>query len=341
MSARKKVRVGVIGTGFGARVVAPVFRETEGCEVVDVVTPRDDAAVTALCARKDVDLISVQSPPFLHRDHVRRAIEDGHAVLCDKPFGRNVADAQAMYDLAAEAGVLNFVNFEFRRHPARRELRALLSDGIVGTIEHLQWNAFHGVWLDPTRPFSWSFDRELGGGWIRLSGSHTIDYIRWSLGEVVDATGAIRTTITERVDREGRMQRCTAEDGYTAVLQTEGGASVTIDATSTNPVERPNRVTVIGSEGVLELVNDNPREEDARITLFARDGVKELFSFEQGNTYITQMQESAALVRDSIRRGRPEPDTPTFADGLACSKVMHRLVQRAQTDGTNRDQERA
>ena len=98
---------------------------------------------------------------------------------------------------------MNFVNFEFRRHPARRELRALLRDDVVGTVEHLQWNAFHGVWLDPSRPFGWSFDRELGGGWIRLSGSHTIDYIRWSLGEIVDATGAIRTTITERADARG------------------------------------------------------------------------------------------------------------------------------------------
>jgi len=326
MSPEKKVRIGVIGTGFGARVVAPVFRETEGCEVVDLVTPRDDDAVTALCARTDVDLISVQSPPFLHRDHVTRAIEGGHAVLCDKPFGRNLADAQAMDDLAEEAGLLNFVNFEFRRHPARRELRALLRDGVVGVVEHVQWNAFHGVWLDPTRPFSWSFDRELGGGWIRLSGSHTIDYIRWSLGEVVDATGAIRTTITQRADRDGRMHRCTAEDGYTALLQLDGGVSVTIDATSTNPVERPNRVTVIGSEGVLELTNDNPREEDARIMLYSPGGTKELFTFQQGNTYMTQMQEWAALIRDCLRQGGPEPDVPTFADGLACSRVMERLA---------------
>jgi predicted dehydrogenase len=323
------VRVGVIGTGFGARVVAPVLRETEGCEVVEVVTPRDDAAVAALCARRDLDLVSVHAPPFLHRQCVRRAVESGHAVLCDKPFGKDLADAQAMSDLATEAGVLNLVNFEFRRHPARRELRALLRDGVVGTIEHVQWDAFHGVWLDPTRPFGWSFDRSLGGGWIRLSGSHTIDYFRWTLGEVADATGAVRTTITERADRDGVMQACTAEDGYTAVLRFESGTSVTIDATSTSPVERPNRIVAIGSEGVLELVNENPREEDARIVRYEPDGAKELFSFQQGDTYLSQMREWAAVVRDSVRAGAPEPDAPTFADGLACSKVMDRLREGA------------
>jgi len=67
------VRVGIIGRGFGERVVAAAFNATEGCEVVDVITPRDEAAVAALCGRADVDLISVHPPPFLHVDHVRLA----------------------------------------------------------------------------------------------------------------------------------------------------------------------------------------------------------------------------------------------------------------------------
>lgn len=332
MSAQSKVRVGIIGTGFGARVVAPAFRDTEGCEVVALVSARDEAAATALCARKDIDLISVQSPPFLHRKYVDRAIDGGHAVLCDKPFGRNLEEAQAMHDRAVEAGVVHFVNFEFRRHPARRELRGLMRDGVVGAVEHVQWTAFHGVWLDPSRSFSWSFDRELGGGWIRLSGSHTIDFMRWSLGEIADATGAVRTTISERADRDGRMRRCTAEDGYTALLRTEGGTSIAIDATSTNPVERANRVTVIGSKGVLELINESPREEDARITVYTRSDEKELFSFRQGNTYMAQMQEWAAIIRDSVRERVPLRDAPTFADGLACSRVMDLLARRARRD---------
>jgi len=39
------VRVGIVGTGFGARVVAPAFAGA-GMEVFDVVSPRDDASVS-------------------------------------------------------------------------------------------------------------------------------------------------------------------------------------------------------------------------------------------------------------------------------------------------------
>jgi predicted dehydrogenase len=95
------VRVGVIGTGFGARVVAPVFAATEGCDVVDVVSARDAKAVAELC-RRDLDLVSVHSPPFLHAEHVRAAIDAGHHVLCDKPFGVRRRAAE-MLDLAGAA----------------------------------------------------------------------------------------------------------------------------------------------------------------------------------------------------------------------------------------------
>ena len=126
------VRVGVIGTGFGARVVAPVFRETPGCEVVDVVSSRDDAAVAELCDRADVDLVSVHSPPFLHAAHVRRALSREHAVLCDKPFGVDARDAEMLTAAAEAAECVHLVNFEFRHDPMRRLLRELVQRRIGG-----------------------------------------------------------------------------------------------------------------------------------------------------------------------------------------------------------------
>lgn len=342
MTTEHSVRVGVIGTGFGARVVAPVYRESEGFDVVDVVTPRDAAAVTELCARRDVDLISVHSPPFLHRDHVCRAIESGHAVLCDKPFGRCLEEAEEMYDVATAAEIVNLVNFEFRQHPARRELRSLVRDGVVGVVEHVQWTVLHPWWrFDAARPYGWSFDAELGGGWIRLSGSHLIDFVRWTLGEIADATGAIRTTITERADVDGCVRRCTAEDGYTAVLLTVAGPTVTIEGTATSSAPRPNRLTVVGSDAVLELSNENPREEDARIVRYARDDTKELFTFAQGDTYMSQMRQWAEIIRDAVRLGHAPPDAPKFADGLGVSRVMDRLERNAMRPQQPRREERS
>ena len=93
--------------------------------MVDVVSAHDPAAVAALC-RRPLDLVSVHSPPFLHTEHVRRALEGGAAVLCDKPFGTSAADAAGMVEAAAAAGAVNLVNLESRHQPDAEKMAELL-----------------------------------------------------------------------------------------------------------------------------------------------------------------------------------------------------------------------
>jgi predicted dehydrogenase len=329
MTDERTVRVGIIGRGFGARVMAPTFAKTEGCQVVDVVSPRDDQAVSRLCKRDDVDLISVDSPPFMHLDHVRRAIDGGHAVVCQKPLGRNAADAEQMYNLAAGAGVVNLVTYEFRVHPVRTRVRALVLDGVVGRVEHVQWTSFAGIW-GPGREFGWSFDASLGGGWVRVHGSHNIDYIRWTFGEIVEAWAALRTTIKERSDAAGNIRQCTAEDGFTAVLRTDRGASVVFDATATGGVDRPAHVTIVGSQGVIEVVSENIHEIGGRILLHTARGTSEVLHKPVWGDPTAHDDSAIApwapLVRDAVRHGVSNPQLATFADGLACAQVMDRLT---------------
>jgi predicted dehydrogenase len=325
------VRVGVIGRGFGARVVAPTFAKTEGCRVVDVVSPRDDHAVSRLCRRDDVDLISVDSPPFLHLDHVRRTIDGGHAVVCQKPLGRNAADAEEMCKLATDAGVLNLVTYEFRVHPVRTRLRALVLDGAVGRVEHVQWTSFSGIW-GPQRRFGWSFDASLGGGWVRVHGSHNIDYIRWTFGEVVEASALVRTTIKERPDAGGDNRQCTAEDGFTALLRTDRDTSVVFDATATGAVDRPAHVTVVGDRGVLEVLSENIHEIGGRILLHTADGTSEMLHRPVwGDPTVhddSAIAPWASLVGDAVRHGASDARLATFADGLACARIMDQLTAR-------------
>src|SRR6478672_2925058 len=123
---RSRMKVAVVGTGFGARVVAPAFAAADGCEVVDVVSPRDEHAVTSAIERLDVDLVSVHSPPFMHAEHVRAALGAGKAVLCDKPFAMNADEARALAEEADAADAIALCNFEFRFHAVRRLVRDLV-----------------------------------------------------------------------------------------------------------------------------------------------------------------------------------------------------------------------
>lgn len=321
------MRVGIIGRGFGERVVAGVYSGLPGCEVVDVVTPRDEAAVARLCARDDIDLISVHSPPFLHLDNVRRAIEGGHAVFCDKPFGRNVAEATQMARLARQAGVVNLVNFETRFDPVRQRVHSLLQEGGVGEPDNLQVTYVMNLSRVPLRHYGWMFDAELGGGWLRSIGSHQIDFVRWNFGEIVAASGFLRTAIHERPDARGELHKCTADDGFTALLRTSTGVTAVIDSTHAAASILTPRMLVIGSEAVLEVIAED------HIIRHTADGQEEVFRDATTSNYTVRltsnMRTLAALVRDAVDAGEMPPNLPTFADGLAAVEVMDRLYGRA------------
>lgn len=317
-----ELRVAVIGRGFGARVVAPVFAATPGCTVVDVVSPRDLGAIDAAVDR--ADLVAVHAPPFAHRALVERAIDAGRAVLCDKPFGTSVEDAEAMADRAARAGVPVFVNFEFRYHPVRAALRQLVRDGAVGEVEHVAWSAYNSGSRQPLRPYGWLFDATRGGGWIGAWGSHALDFLRWTFGEVVAASALLRTAVAERPDAEGILRPCTAEDGFTATLDHAGGATVTIDTSFVARATVPQRVTVLGSTGVLEVTADR------RIVRRDETGTEELVALQPANEdpHLVPMRRWTTVVRDAVTGGVVDPDAATGADGVACARIMDALRGR-------------
>jgi predicted dehydrogenase len=316
------VRVGVIGTGFGATVVAPAFEATDGCEVVEVVTPRDEAAVAALCARPDVDLISVHSPPFLHLQHVRWAIEAGHAVLCDKPFGLNADESRVMTELAKEAGVVNLLNFERRFDPGREKLRELINSGAIGDPNHFQYSRFIAA---PGRPYSWLCNQELGGGWLAGQGSHLIDACRWLFGEITEAAAVTRTALAERPGADGQLHPCDADDGFVATLKTATGVTAVIDCSLETPVSTPEHTAVFGSTGMLQLDDDG-------IVLHAASGDVETHPVDLHGkpSLILSMERWAAIVCDAARSGVVAPGSPTFADGLACAVVMDQMLPSAR-----------
>jgi predicted dehydrogenase len=325
MNAR--VRVGVVGTGFGGRVVAPTFNATEGCEVVDVVSARDDGAVEELCRRPGLDLVSVHSPPFLHVRHVGCALAAKCAVLCDKPFGVGVREAEAMLADAEAAGVVHLVNFEFRCDPARLQMRDWIGQHVIGAVEHVGWTHLSSGSRVPLRPFGWLFQRSAGGGWIGAWGSHAVDTLRFVLdAEITSSHAHLSTTIRQRPDHDGLPRVCDAEDGLIATLHTSTGATVAIDSGFAAPVSLPPRMTVIGTTGVIENV------ADTRLVLRATDGTRDERSFgDRGaDRHAGPMTRWAEVVRDAVREGSAPAGAPTFVDGVACARVLDRL--RAGTD---------
>jgi predicted dehydrogenase len=310
------LKVVVIGTGFGRHTAKPAY-EAAGCEVT-LVSPRDAAGVRA-AIEAPCDIVSVHSPPFMHLEHVRLAAENGRAILCDKPFGRNADESRQMVELAEKHGVLNFLNFEFRRDPLRLKLKALIDEGAIGTVQHVTW-ASH-MDRGRYRPQGWLFEKEPGGGWIGAYGSHVVDALRWMFGEVAEAKGHLRTEVKQRPDRERPdvVHACTAEDAFTAWARMESGVTVSIDTAFCAAATTPERFVVFGDKGAVQV------SAATELALMRPDQPTERSTFREGETdpHKPGIDLWIAEICKAVADGRQL--TPDFRDGLACAKVLDKL----------------
>ncbi len=318
------MKVFVIGTGFGSRVVAPAFTATPGCEVVGIISARDHGGIDHAIRAARPDLVTVHSPPYLHREHVLAAIRAGvPAVMCDKPFGLNALESRTMLDAATAAEVAHFVNFEFRCDPARNATRDLLTDGVIGTVEHAIWLHHSTGSRTPLRPYGWLFDATLGGGWIRAWGSHAVDSLRWLLrDELLVDHAAPRVAITERQDSGGLQHTCTAEDGVSAMLRTSGtGATILIDSSFAAAANLAPRLVIFGTEGAIENVADE------RVVLRHVEATTTVFERARGDLdrHLAPMRLWAQRIRDAVVDGVSPPGLPTFFDGVACAELLDQL----------------
>jgi predicted dehydrogenase len=150
-------------------------------------------------ARKDIDMVDVSTPGYLHHPMVIAAAEAGKHIICEKPLANSLSEAKDMLKAAEKAGVMHMVNFSYRRVPAVAFAKQLIDEGILGDVYH-----YHGAYLqdwiiDPEFPLVWRLEKRFAGsGALGDIGAHAIDLAEYLNGEIQGVTGMLTTFIKER-----------------------------------------------------------------------------------------------------------------------------------------------
>ena len=196
----------------------------------------------------DAQLTALRAPA------VRKAIEAGKHVYCEKPLTGDLESSLDLARRARAAGVKNGVVQDKLFLPGLRKLRALVDDGFFGRIIAVRGE--FGYWVHPgpepgaQRP-SWNYRREDGGGIISDMFAHWRYVLDEVLGPVkaVCATGAIH--LPERYDEDGEPYETTAEDAAYALFELEGGVVVSLNSSWDVRVRRDElfELQVDGTEG--------------------------------------------------------------------------------------------
>ena len=186
----------------------------------------------AMLDNDDIQLFDNGGPNDTHADPCILAAERGKHILCEKPLARTADEAQGMMEAVQKAGVKNMVAFNYRFVPAIRQIRKLVDSGLLGKIYH-----FRAVYLQEwvmahyELPMIWRLQKSLAGsGALGDLGAHIIDLARYLVGEIKSVSGMTRTFIEERPWDDGTMGKVDVDDAFTALLEFDGGAIGTVEA---------------------------------------------------------------------------------------------------------------
>ncbi|MGI4733502.1 MAG: Gfo/Idh/MocA family protein [Janthinobacterium lividum] len=196
-------RIGFFGTGWIGRHRMAAMLATGAVEAVAIADASPEAAADARALAPgatlvdgldamlamDLDGVVIATPSALHADQSIAALNAGVAVFCQKPLGRDAAEAARVVAAARDANRLLGVDFSYRFTSGMAAIADLIRRGELGHVFAIDLT-FHNAY-GPDKP--WFYDRALsGGGCVMDLGVHLVDLALWVSGfpELAGPVGA-------------------------------------------------------------------------------------------------------------------------------------------------------
>ena len=161
--------------------------------------------VDALLADDNVDIVDICSPNYLHKDILLKAIKAQKHIYCEKPLTVDLLSAKEVINQIhiSQYNKISRIAFEYRFIPAVMRAKQIIEDGLLGNIINFNFKYYGCEFLDPKRCISWQSTKKMsGGGVLYALGTHSIDLIRYLIGDVTEVFAQEKTYFKQRPLKE-------------------------------------------------------------------------------------------------------------------------------------------
>jgi len=289
------LNIGVIGYGYWGPNIVRNFYNTPNARVAcvcDVNTQALDrvsrsypsVAVTTdpsdILDSREIDAVAIVTPVSHHFSLAKRALENGKHVFVEKPFTRNVAEAEELIEIAARKKLTIMVDHTFLFSSAVRKIRELIDNDLLGTL----------YYYDSTRVNLGLFQHDANVVWDLAPHDLSImDYLIAGEPEAIVATGEKHVSGVENIAF------------ITIYFANKVIAHLNVNWLS--PVKV--RSTLIGAEKKMLVWND--LEADEKIKIYDK-GVERAnassnhdlrVSYRAGDLWVPRLEQVEALTRET------------------------------------------
>ena len=296
-----RIRWGILGTGTVARDVARSFALVPDAELAAVGSrnldtaqafasrfgiPKAYGSYDELLADDSIDVVYIATPHDRHRDDCLKCFDAGKAVLCEKPFTLNAAQALEVVSAAREKRLFCMEAMWMRFIPLVRKVRELVDAGEIGHVQMVKADFGYPTWYDPENRF---FNLARGGGSLMDRGIYTLSLARFLLGD------------HENLKSSATIGPTGVDHQSACLLEYPNGAIA--DLSSTLVTWGTNEAVIMGTKGQIRI--HDPFYRPSRVSVKHFDEPCAPVESLGDNGGLTQKLKESALVNRLQRMATP------------------------------------
>lgn len=206
---QKTFRWGIIGPGKIAHQFAQDLEQVPNAQVFAIAgrnqeraqrfadvynAPHTFSEVADMLALPELDVVYIATPHTSHCTYTLQCLEAGKAVLCEKPWAMNQAEAAQMRDLAQTKKVFLMEAIWTRFLPTTKKILELIEADVIGTVQSVKADfGFRAKTMDLE---SRLFNPALGGGALLDIGLYPVFLSQLLLGTPTKVQAAARLAPT-------------------------------------------------------------------------------------------------------------------------------------------------
>src|SRR5208283_792811 len=230
------LRMGVVGLGIGGSHIQAFLKMPDRFQVAAVCDkdagkareaadlfgiPRVSDDFAQICAMKDLDVIDICTPSYLHYAHCRHALEAGKHVICEKPLAGSLKEVDGLRDAQEASGRILMPIFQYRFGNGLQKLKVLIQKGVAGPAylctTETAWRRREDYYAAAWRG---KWKTELGGTLV----THAIH----ALDLLIHVLGPVRSVVARTATRVHPIE---VEDTFSASLEMGDGSLASISGT--------------------------------------------------------------------------------------------------------------
>ena len=289
-----KIRLGIIGAnihrGWAPRSHLPAIVASPEFELTAVCTTRQESAEESrqkfgarlafddyhkMLAHPDIDAVAVVLRVPSHYEPTMAALNAGKHVYTEWPLGRTTAEAKEMADLAQAKGVRNMVGLQARAAPGILYAKELVESGYVGEVMSCHLSRIQEGVFERTSDRTWQRDRDLGANTMTITCGHTIDALRFVVGDFGQVSAVVSTQAKEwlEVDTDQKVE-VTSPDNILVSGKLANGGVASVHVANNPWAGSGYRMEIYGREGTLVVSSEESPNQDGVRLRGAREGNK-------------------------------------------------------------------